>query len=153
MIKIWRINMEDNFFKYWFEGFERSIQNLENEDKISILKECGRSCSDSYTKKIYTDEYKSSKDINDFLYRLKSKFPEIEFTVIQENKIFEIAYKYCACDLVKKGYIKNSLLCECSRQSLLNNWSAIFGEDKVEVNLQQSILQGYTCCKFKIYLK
>ena len=145
--------MEDNFLKHWFEGFERAIQNMKSDDRTHILRECGIACSDSYTNTIYHDEYKSSNSIHDFLGRLKAKFPEIEFKVIKENELFEIAYQFCACDLVKKGYIRDPLLCECSRQSLRYNWTSVLGEGKVEVHLQQSILQGYPCCIFKICLK
>lgn len=145
--------MADKFLKYWFEGFERSIQGLDDEKRQSIFKECGKSCSDSYTKQIYIDEYKASQNIDEFLQRLKSKFPEIEFRVIKENEIFELIYNFCACDLVKNGYMKTPLLCECSRQSLLYNWGSVFGGDNVDVQLQQSILGGNTYCKFIIHIR
>ena len=144
--------MTDRFLKYWFEGFESSIKNLDDENRKNIFKECGKSCSNSYTKQIYIDEYKSSQSIDEFLSRLKKRFPEISFQIIKENEIVELTYKFCACDLVKNNYIKTPLLCECSRQSLLYNWGSVFGQDKVEVELQQSILRGNSCCKFLIHL-
>ena len=142
----------DNFLKYWFAGFERSLQNFDEKNRENILKECGKSCSDSYTKQIYIDEYKASHCIDDFLCRLKNRFPEIGFRVVKENKIIELTYNFCACDLVKNGYINNPLLCECSRQSLLYNWGSVLGQGKVKIELQQSILGGNSCCKFVIYL-
>jgi len=145
--------MADNFLKHWFMGFERFVQNLDDESRENIFKECGKSCSDSYTKQIYMEEYSASQSIDDFLCRLKSKFPEIDFRVIKENEIIELTYSFCACDLVKNGYVKIPLLCECSRQSLLYNWGSVFGQDKVDVQLHQSILEGNSCCKFTIHLR
>ncbi|MDR2728642.1 MAG: hypothetical protein LBB56_05870 [Chitinispirillales bacterium] len=142
----------NNFLKYWFNGFERFLQKLDDKDRENILRECGKSCSDSYTKQIYIDEYKTSRSISDFLCKLKNKFPEIDFNVIKENEIIELTYNFCACDLVKNEYINNPLLCECSRQSLIYNWESVLGQDKIKVELLQSILDGSSCCKFIIYL-
>ncbi|MCL2055141.1 MAG: hypothetical protein FWG90_12010 [Oscillospiraceae bacterium] len=144
--------MKERFFKFWFEGFERSLQNIDDESRKDILKECGKSCSDSYTKQIYLDEYNASQSFDDFLSRLKKRFPEIGFKVIKSNEIIELTYNYCACDLVKSKYVETPLLCECSRQSLLYNWGSAFGRDKVTVQLQQSILGGSSSCKFLINL-
>ena len=144
--------MADNFMKHWFEGFERFIINLDDNNRKSVFEECGKSCSDSYTKQIYIDEYNASQNFDDFLERLKTKFPEIGFRTIKEAEIIELTYSFCACDLVKNNYIKTPLLCECSKQSLIYNWGFVFGEDKVMVELQQSILAGDSCCKFIITL-
>ncbi|MCL2697195.1 MAG: hypothetical protein FWE74_03830 [Oscillospiraceae bacterium] len=146
-------NMADNFYKHWFKGFENFVVNLDDENRTNVFKECGRACSDSYTKQVYIEEYKKSKSIDDFLDRLKVRFPEIGFNIMKKDEIIELKYSYCACDLVKNGYIKTALMCECSRQSLLYNWSSVFGEGNVTVQLHQSILEGKSCCKFTINLK
>ena len=145
--------MKDEFLKYWFEGFERSMQEIDDEARNNIFKECGKSCSDSYTKQIYIDEYNSSQTFDEFLARLKIRFPEIGFRVIRDNEEIELTYNFCACNLVENGYIKTPLLCECSRQSLLYNWGTVFGRDKIAVDLQQSILDGYSICRFLINIK
>jgi len=145
--------MGDNFYKYWFNGFNKSIEQLDDEAREKIFKECGKACSDSYTKQIYINEYKSSKSFNDFLDRLKIRFPEVSFKVINENETVELTYNFCACDLVKNGYITSPLMCDCSRQSLLYNWGAVFGESNVEVKIQQTILENKENCKFLIYIK
>jgi len=145
--------MADSFLKHWFEGFERSLQILDDENRENILKECGKSCSASFTRQIYMDEYEASQCIEDFLCRLKIRFPEVDFRVIANNEVIELIYRFCACDLVKNGYISDPFLCECSRHSLLYNWGSVFGHDKVAVRLHQSILEGYPYCKFTIHLE
>ena len=145
--------MKDKFLDYWFNGFNKSIELLNDEAREKIFRECGKACSDSYTKQIYIDEYNSSNTLSDFLERLKVRFPEVSFKVIKENEIIELTYNFCACYLVKDGYITSPLMCDCSRQSLLYNWSTVFGEENIEVELKQSILEGKPNCKFFIYLK
>ena len=145
--------MADNFMKHWFDGFKRSLQSLDDVNRQSVLKECGKSCSDSYTKQIYMDEYKASQSINDFLCKLETRFPEIGFRILTENTTIELTYNFCACELVRNGYFKTPLLCECSRQSLLYNWGSIFGHDKVAVQLHQTILEGKSSCKFTFHLE
>ena len=142
--------MKDKFLDYWFAGFNKSIEQLDDKAREKIFKECGKACSDSYTKQIYIDEYNSSASLKDFLDRLKARFPEVSFKVIKDNEIIELTYNFCACDLVKNGYITSPLMCDCSRQSLLYNWSTVFGEGNVEVKLKQSILEGKPNCKFLI---
>jgi hypothetical protein len=74
----------------------------------------------------------------------------MDFHLSDDGKTVELTYQHCACDLVQNGYVNTPLLCECSRQSLLYNWEAVFGEGKVEVELLQSILGGGDCCRFAI---
>ena len=145
--------MKGKFLEYWFAGFNKSIELLDDEAREKIFRECGKACSDSYTKQIYIDEYNSSDSLGDFLERLKVRFPEVSFKVIKDNEIIELTYNFCACDLVKNEYITSPLMCECSRQSLLYNWSSVFGEGNIEVELKQSILEGKPNCKFLIYIK
>ena len=148
-----KIYLKDSFFQYWFKGFEKAISDMDEKNSKMIFSQCGKACSDSYTKQIYIDEYECSENINDFLTRLKNRFPEIEFKIIKDNKIVLLTYHHCACDLVRKGYIKTPLLCECSRQSLLYNWETVIGKQNVKINLLGSILNGDNCCEFEIHLK
>ena len=145
-------NLKDSFLQFWFKGFEIAIEDMNETDRNIIFKQCGKACSDSYTKQIYIDEYERSENINDFLIRLKNRFPEIEYQIIKENEIVLLTYRYCACDLVKNKYITTPLMCECSRQSLLYNWGTVIGESKVNIKLLKSILNGDDCCQFEICL-
>ena len=142
--------MKELFFKYWFKGFDEALDNINENDKNEIFKYCGRACSDSYTKQIYVDEFVKADNINDFIKRLMKRFPEIEYQIIKDNEEIILMYRFCACDLVKDGYISNPSLCECSRQSLLYNWGTVIGESNVDIKLMKSILNGDDCCQFNI---
>jgi len=143
--------MERDFYHYWFNGFEESLININENDKNTILKYCGKACSESYTKDIYINVYKNSQNLNDFVNKLKERFSEMTIDLVNKNEI-NIIYHYCACDLVKKGYIKSSVFCECSRQSLLYNWETILGINNVEIKIIHSILGGENTCLFNIKL-
>jgi len=149
--------MEDRptFLQHWFKGFEKSMACMPEADRNAVWKACGRACSDSYTKQIYLETYAHAKNINDFCARLKERFPEMDISLSGDGAYVQLTYRYCACDLVRDGYMSTPLLCECSRQSLLYNWEAVLGEQNVEVELLQSILGGGDCCRFliRIYSK
>ena len=145
--------LSDAFLKYWFKGFENAINHMNINDSEAILKQCGRACSDSYTKQVYIEEYAHSKSIEDFLNRLKERFSEIEYQIIKDDEIILLTYNHCACELVQNGFISTPLLCECSRQSLLYNWETVMGERVVKIELIESILRGSSHCRFEIYLK
>jgi hypothetical protein len=144
--------MMNEFLQYWFNGFESSLNKLDDKNREIIFEECGKACSNSYTREIYLDEYRHSTSISEFLGYLKLRFPEIKFRIIKENEIIELTYCYCACDLVKGEYITTPSLCECSKKSLLYNWESVLGKGKVEVYLLQSILRGNLSCKFEIHI-
>ena len=145
--------MKESFFRYWFKGFEKALDEMDENDRNEIFKHCGRACSDSYTKQIYIDEYVQADNINDFMARLKTRFPEIEYQIVKDNEEILLMYRFCACDLVKDSYISNPSLCECSRQSLLYNWGSILGEQNVDIKILKSILNGDDCCRFKIKIR
>ncbi len=36
-----------DFLKYWFSGFEKGLENLNEDEQCKLLSECGRACSES----------------------------------------------------------------------------------------------------------
>jgi len=142
--------MEDIFLSHWFKGFEEALEQMDTPSRNALLTQCGKACSNSYSRQIYIEEYRGASGIPDFLLRLKARFPESDFSMMDDGKTIELTYRYCACDLVTKGYLKTPLLCECSRQSLQYNWESALGPQGVTVELLQSILGGNDCCRFRI---
>ena len=138
----------DDFLKHWFNGFQASLNEIDDTSRKKIFKECGKACSNSYTKQVYLDAKSNSSNEEEFIEKLKKEFPEIIIDVIEKEHLYHIKYKFCACDLVNRKYIDTPYICECSRNSLLYNWETILGEGNVKVELVQSILSGAPCCKF-----
>ncbi len=142
----------DNFLKYWFHGFESSLEKMSAEDKKMLFCSCGKACSDSYSRKMYQEAFDNSDDLESFIRELKARFKEMDIRVIEPGKTIEIMYNYCACDLVREGYVSSPEFCECSRQSLLYNWG-IFEDKNVDVEMKESILSGTEFCRFIITLE
>lgn len=117
----------DNFLKYWFGGFKASLNHIDETSRNEIFKECGKACSDSYTRQVYIDAKKDTHDDKDFFEVLKKTFTGLEIETKEESRLYEIMYKFCACDLVKSGFVNSPYLCECSRNSLMYNLEGVWG--------------------------
>lgn len=144
--------MEDAFFKHWFGGLNKALEQIDSASRTKILRECGKACSESYTKQVFQDEYEKAANFHEFLDRLSGRFSVMQFEVIEENKAYLLIYTACACDLVRMGYIQNGLLCECSEISLRENLENILGEGNIRVQLLESILKGDKHCKLRVEL-
>ncbi len=138
----------EKFLKYWFSGFEEAIGKMEEKDRSTIFRECGRACSSSYSRQRYLEARMASGNDRELMEKLKEYFPEMEITVLEEGHVYRIIYRFCACDLVKNKLVSSPQLCECSRYSLLYNWEAISGESTVKAELERSILGGAPYCEF-----
>ncbi len=142
----------DEFLKYWFGGLEKAIENMAESERVSLFFQCGKACSESYTKALYYDIWKKARDCSEFFVLLSDRVKEIEIKELEKNKSYEVIYHQCLCDLYTKGYMTTGCLCECSRQSLLYNLRSIWPDKVVEVELIESILGGGRQCMLKVYL-
>ncbi len=144
-----------NFFSHWFRGFGEALDELSTKDKEALFRNCGRACSDSYSRKMYVEAFERSGSLEEFIKELKARFDEMDIRIIEDGdsagKKVEIIYNFCACDLVRQGYVNSPELCECSRQSLLYNWG-VFEDKEVTVKREASILGGDSHCKFIVTL-
>ena len=95
--------MEDRFLAHWFQGFAAGLTQMDEHNRNTLLAQCGKACSDSYTKQIYVEAYQQASDLADFLARLMIRFPESDFRLLEDGSTVELTYQYCACDLVTKG--------------------------------------------------
>lgn len=140
----------NNFLKHWFGGFEVAINQLDQASRNSILGACGKACSNSYTRQVFIDAKSDIKDDEEFFAALKKTFSELDIETIEQNRMYEIRYRFCGCDLVKNGFVNTPHLCECSRSSLLYNLESVWGEGHARVTLMESILAGAPCCRFEV---
>ena len=141
----------DDFLAYWFRGFSYGLQQLDDHAMNLLLKECGKACSQSYSERIYKDTFQEAKNLDDFLQRLQTKFPEMAIKRHNANSI-SVMYQFCACDLVKNHFVSAPAFCNCSRLSLQNNWEAVLGKGNVTIKMLFSILAGNKQCEFLVSL-
>jgi len=86
-----------------------------------------------------------------FLVALAARFPEATYEQLNSGTI-RVRYTRCACDLVKCGLVKSSLICECSAYNLQENFERAWGIP-VSVTRETSILQGAPQCVFLVSLE
>jgi hypothetical protein len=143
--------MGDRFLTHWFRGFEKSLSELDERGVDALMTNCGQACSESFSKRVYVENYREAADLDDFLTRLNRAFGDMDARRLSEDEI-EINYAYCTCDLVKNGYVTDPMLCLCSLRSLQYNWETVLGAGRVSCRMEQSILRGDAHCRFIVKL-
>jgi hypothetical protein len=138
------------FFEHWFSGLTSGLEQIEPKARKTILRECGKACSDSYTAAVFAEAWQESDGMESFLAVLGSRFPGSEARLVDERTI-EVIFSACGCDLVTSGLIRTPLLCECSVESLRDNFERVLGRP-VSVTLVRSILQGAERCELRVEL-
>ena len=123
----------------WFKGFEKGIAQLSSEQRVSFFSECGKNCVNGGTLSIYRKLYEAANGDMDVFFQIVNELPEVKGEVAEKGRV-----------LCKKGYVTTPLLCECSRQSVIYSMQSLWREQKFNVTLCHSILQGKRDCKIKI---
>jgi hypothetical protein len=141
---------EDDFLKSWFSGFIFGLEQLDESSRDIILRSCGEACAESYTLQVFQEEYQNSVSLEDFLNKLADRFPGVSYKLINQDTI-EVIYSECACDLVRRGWIKSPLLCGCSVRNLQINFEKSLNK-AVKVYLKSSILDGTEACRLLVEL-
>lgn len=134
----------------WFKGFEKGIAKLTAEQREQFFSECGKNCVNGGTLSVYRKLYEDAKGDLDVFFQMANDLPGVKGKVVEKGRIYHLIFLACTCDLCKKGYITTPLLCECSRQSVIYSMQSLWREQKFNVMLCHSILQGKRDCKIRI---
>ena len=132
------------FLDYWFAGFMRGIEALDEPYQRKVLYECGKACAQSYTVQVFREAKQNSVDIDSFLQNLSRGGSGSKYERIGSNTI-KATYNKCGCDLVRLGLVKSPTLCECSAANLRENLQQSLGMS-ASVAVESSILRGGTHC-------
>src|SRR5512136_3006732 len=131
-------------FDYWFAGFSRGMETLDELSQRKILHECGKACAQSYTVQKFRQVKQNSADLDTFLLNLSRESSGSKYERIGSNTI-RATYNNCGCDLVRLGLVKSPALCECSAANLRENLEQSLGKS-TSVAVETSILRGGTQC-------
>ena len=142
---------QQHFLGHWFAGLMEGLETIDERARDSILQACGRACARSYTTERFRDAWQASSDLDSFLIELANRFPEATYTEIAP-RVIEVRYAYCACDLVKSGWVNSPTLCQCSAHNLGENFEQATGRPVV-VTTVSSILDGAAFCVFQVALE
>ncbi len=84
-----------------------------------------------------------------FFSRL-NEIKDVDGSVIEAGKVFDIIFKNCSCDLHTKAKMNSCRLCECSRQSIICEMKELVPTKDFEVQKMESVLDGNQRCRFRI---
>ena len=141
----------EHFMRYWLAGLMDGLERVDPESRETILRACGEACAHSYTAQVFRDARHHSTDIGSFLARLATRFPEATYEQLDWYTI-RVRYATCECDLVKCGWVKSPVICQCSAHNLQENFEQSLGVP-VSVTIESSILRGGTLCSFLVSLE
>ena len=139
------------FMDFWFAGFIRGVETLDQPAQRIILHECGKACAQSYTVQKFQDVRQISTDLDSFLKNLSSSGSGSKFERVAPNTI-RATYNSCGCDLVRLGLVTSPTLCECSAADLQENIEQSL-EVPASVTIESSILRGGTNCILTVILE
>jgi len=139
------------FLTYWFAGWMRGMDDLNESSQRKVLHECGKACAHSYTVQIFREAHENSTSLDAFLRNLDQRFPTAQYERVSPVTI-KVTYNECGCDLVKLGLVKSPTLCECSVANLRENYEQSLG-GMVSVRIESSILRGGNQCVLIVSLE
>jgi len=139
------------FLDYWFAGFMRGIEALDEPYQRKVLYECGKACAQSYTAQVFREAKENSEDMDSFFQNLSRRFSEATYER-NGSRTIKVTYNQCGCDLVRLGLVKSPTLCECSAATLRENLQQSLGVS-ASVAVESSILRGGTHCVLIVSLE
>jgi len=142
--------VDEEFLRYWFGGFIKGMENVDEKSQETVLRACGVACAQSYTEQVFQEAKQNSEDLQGFLTQLARRFRGARYESTDEHTI-SVRYRNCGCDLVINGWVKSPMLCKCSAGNLQRNFEASLGIP-VQVKLISSILGGGKECVFEVLL-
>lgn len=119
--------------------------HLDEQAKIKLLEECGRSCAKNNIKK---EAVKFKGQLDGWLTKMKGWVGK-ENIQKQGNSV-RVIYSKCFCPLLQDSEpMLSHTYCNCSRGWLLEIFETVL-EKPVQVKLEDSIMQGGSQCRFSI---
>lgn len=91
---------------------------------------------------IYKKLYEDTNGDMDTFFQMANELPGIKGEAVEKGCINHLTSLECTYNLRKKDYVTTSLLCDCSRQSVIYSMQSLWKEHKFTVTLCHSILQS-----------
>jgi len=139
------------FLDYWFAGFVRGMESLDESSQRKVWHECGKACAQSYTIQVFREVKQKSADLDSFFLNLSQRGSGSKYERIGSRTV-RVTYNSCGCDLVRLGLIQSPKLCECSAANLRENLEQSLGIS-ASVIVESSILRGAAQCVLMVTLQ
>lgn len=140
----------DEFIREWFTWFEEGMEVVDDKQKSLFFSKCAKNCVKKGVLHMYQEFYREcNNDLDVFFSRLSAKGYG-DGLVIEPQRVYELAFSECTCELSKGGYVKTNQICECSRQSILHVMQTLRPDMSFEVEMLSTILGGSEACRFLV---
>ena len=140
----------DKNLKYWFEGFERGIENMKQQERETLFCECGKRCASRWVLNLYKDLYDKVSGDMDLFFEELNNMDGVKTEIVEQGKKYHLFFERCVCTMHNEGYINSPHLCECSRQSVIYVMNSIAQDKNFDVEICSTILRGGKECKQSI---
>ncbi len=140
----------DNEIRWWFAGFEEGLAALPEEERGTLLHSCAENCLQMGMLDFYRGVLERSGGDIDVFFQALGEMGGLDTEIVRPGKEFWLIFHQCTCSLHTQGYINSSLLCECSRQSVLHILRELWPDRRFAVDPEGTILNGAQDCRFHI---
>lgn len=142
--------MDESFAKMWFQGFAEGINQLDGKERDLLFSCCAKRCADSFPVERYRRAHaQAGEDLTAF-FRALDDGQNIRTSEVVRDRVYRIQYPSCGCDLYTNGWVRDAVLCACSRQSLLYCLHAVMPERRFSVEAEETVLGGGDRCSFQV---
>ncbi|MGD2090331.1 MAG: hypothetical protein PVH61_29410 [Candidatus Aminicenantes bacterium] len=140
------MNKKQKCLHEWLANLMKNMDtHLEEETKIKLMEECGRSCAQNSIKE---EALKYQGKLDDWLGKMK-KWVGVKNIHQQQDRI-QVVYDKCFCQLVQDiPPILSASFCHCSRGWLMEIFETVL-EKPVTVEMEDSIMKGGKQCRFSV---
>lgn len=83
----------------WFQGFEKGISCLNEEQRASFFSECGKNCVKCGTLQIYQQLYEKTNGDLDTFFSEANKLPGVKSEIIKKDSAYYLHFMECTCML------------------------------------------------------
>jgi len=126
------------------------MEALDSKSHGYIFRQCAKACADTGILQSYQNLYQEVGGNRDLFYSKIGEFGGVYGEVVQSNRIYDVCFPTCTCDLHATGGVDTPCLCECSRQSILYVGESIWGKNTFQVECLGTILSGDRECRFRV---
>lgn len=137
----------------WVNTLMGELEAHQNDELVKhIFLSCGADCAkkcgmDRVAVKT-KEEIKDTEQFDEILKIIDKNFSGT-FQPIEGGFTIEYGPWECDCEMVRQGYVKSSMLCNCTAGFHTNIWSEIFGRP-VKVEIMEAVLRGGNICKLRV---
>ena len=130
----------------------RGIEKCNVAERAPLFRECGRTCARPKILPMYQQLLKQAGDASAFFAAVNHDVEGVTVQAEEPGRVYDFCYARCLCPIYEECGVNNSLLCECSRESLQYVMRELFPEKNPQVALLASVLRGDPECRLRVTL-